>query len=110
MRKVSERKRRERGLPEARKYGAYFAYVKSQYACALAGHPKHKCFGPIDAHHVVLVSQGGLDEANLLPLCRLAHDRMHALGSHELFDAEWNIYSAALALIAWEKSPWGRSR
>jgi hypothetical protein len=46
--------------------------------CWLVGHLSHKCWGPLDPHHIHFV--GGIRWdlcGNLIPICRGAHDWIH---------------------------------
>lgn len=49
----------------------------------------HSCVGAVQAHHVVLKSQGGHDDCSV-PLCAAGHHHLHDVGP-KAFEATWSL-------------------
>ena len=54
----------------------YRNYIKS-LSCLVSN---SKCCMGCDPHHVRSKGAGGLDKSNLVPLCRIHHTELHAIG------------------------------
>ena len=103
MRKVSDRKRRERGMPGTAKYGAHHVYVRDNFDCVLVDHPEHRCWTPVDPR------EG--DAANCVPACRKAHGGFHDLAcDNDRILARWHVDLKAIASDIWARSPHGPGR
>lgn len=50
---------------------------------------QHVCSGSVEAHHVVTKARGGRD-SQTVPLCRVAHSELHAMGQRA-FCKRWGI-------------------
>jgi hypothetical protein len=60
------------------------------YKCMLAGVIPHKCSPFLDSHHILYLSEGGVDEDwNLITLCRYAHHEI----AHRHKDLQWRLLS-----------------
>lgn len=91
-------------------YGPHYRWVRQSGSCLLTGSPGHTCSGPIDAHHVITVGNGGIDAANVVRLCRAAH-RWNELAVHVMgrdsFEAYWKVDLSHEAWLLWLQSPHG---
>jgi hypothetical protein len=56
------------------------AFVRS-LQCAIC-----KCLPPVDGHHVKSRGSGGIDERNIIPVCRICHSKIHSYGKKRVED------------------------
>lgn len=92
-----DRKKRRADADEV--YGSYFRWAKGN-PCLIANDPAHACRGPLDPHHVKSVGAGGKDAANLVVLCRGAHDEVHSIGPSR-WERRWGRDLDLEAAVLW---------
>lgn len=71
---IKARNPKRRAAKWEKNYGARRAWIVS-LGCLIAGHPLHRCEGPLDAAHVIATGMGGAksDRRKIVCLCRAAH-------------------------------------
>ena len=69
---------------------------RDMYKCLLAGVIPHQCSQFLDSHHILYLSEGGVDEDwNLITLCSYAH--------HEIAHKDKSLQWRLLALVGGDR-------